>query len=167
MKQNPLNPELPERAYARNQVSEVWSLEKFCQHIADHDGVYSRGTVKGVVSDMCECLVEQLLNGKKIQLGELGSFVISISSEGAESLEKFTAKNIKEVNIVFAPGTDFENLVDKAEFNCVASRAAQVAVLKAEKAGEDTLDLAAIKNKGNSSSGNTSSGSGDGDGALE
>ena len=137
------------KAYAKNQVSEIWSLEKFAKHISDHNGVYSRGTVKGVISDMCECLVEQLLNGNKIQLGELGTFGISISSEGAESIEKFTSKNIKAVNILFSPGADFENLIDRAEFNPVASRIAQKATLKAEKAGEATVDLEAAKNKVN------------------
>ena len=162
MKTNPLNPELPEKAYAKNQVSEIWSLGKFCSHIADHNGGYSRGTVKGVISDMCECLVEQLLNGNKIQMGELGTFGISISCDGAESLEKFSSKNIKAVNILFAPGEEFENLVDRAEFNCVASRAAQVAVLKAEKSGAETLDMAAIKKKETSGgSGKPSGGSGE------
>ena len=137
------------KAYAKNQVSEIWSLEKFAKHISDHNGVYSRGTVKGVISDMCECLVEQLLNGNKIQLGELGTFGISISSEGAESIEKFTAKNIKAVNILFSPGADFENLIGRAEFNPVASRIAQKATLKAEKAGEATVDLETAKNKVN------------------
>lgn len=137
------------KAYAKNQVSEIWSLEKFAKHISDHNGVYSRGTVKGVISDMCECLVEQLLNGNKIQLGELGTFGISISSEGAESIEKFTSRNIKAVNILFTPGADFENLIDRAEFNPVASRIAQKATLKAEKAGEATVDLEAAKNKVN------------------
>lgn len=137
------------KAYAKNQVSEIWTLEKFAKHISDHNGVYSRGTVKGVISDMCECLVEQLLNGNKIQLGELGTFGISISSEGAESIEKFTSKNIKAVNILFSPGADFENLIGRAEFNPVASRIAQKATLKAEKAGEATVDLEAAKNKVN------------------
>ena len=137
------------KAYAKNQVSEIWSLEKFAKHISDHNGAYSRGTVKGVISDMCECLVEQLLNGNKIQLGELGTFGISISSEGAESIEKFASKNIKAVNILFSPGADFENLIDRAEFNPVASRIAQKATLKAEKAGEATVDLEAAKNKVN------------------
>lgn len=150
MMRNPLKPELPEKAYAKNQVSEIWPLEKFAKHISDHNGVYSRGMVKGVISDMCECLVEQLLNGVKIQMAELGTFGISISSEGADSIDKFTAKNIKAVNILFAPGTDFENLINRAEFNLVPSRLAQAATLKAEKAGEDTVDLAAAKNKGTS-----------------
>ena len=135
------------KAYAKNQVNEIWSLEKFAKHIASHNGVFSRGTVKGVLSDMCECLVEQLLNGNKIQLGELGTFGISISCDPAESLEKFTSKNIKAVNILFAPGEDFENLLHRAEFNSVASRAAQAATLKAEKGNEKTVDLEAAKKK--------------------
>ena len=147
MWKNPTVENAVEKAYAKNQVSEIWTLEKFAKHISDHNGVYSRGTVKGVISDMCECLVEQLLNGNKIQLGELGTFGISISSVGADSIEKFTAKNIKAVNILFAPGVDFENLLGRAEFNLVASRFAQAATLKAEKAGETTVDLAAAKNK--------------------
>ena len=147
MWKNPTVENAVEKAYAKNQVSEIWTLEKFAKHISDHNGVYSRGTVKGVISDMCECLVEQLLNGNKIQLGELGTFGISISSVGADSIEKFTAKNIKAVNILFAPGVDFENLLGRAEFNLVASRSAQAATLKAEKAGETTVDLAAAKNK--------------------
>ena len=147
MWKNPTVENAVEKAYAKNQVSEIWTLEKFAKHISDHNGVYSRGTVKGVISDMCECLVEQLLNGNKIQLGELGTFGISISSVGADSIEKFTAKNIKAVNILFAPGVDFENLLGRAEFNLVASRFAQAATLKAEKAGETTVDLAVAKNK--------------------
>ena len=141
----PLTPELPEKAYAKNQVSEIWPLEKFAKHIADHNGVFSRGTVKGVLSDTCECLVEQLLNGKKVELGELGTFGISLSSEGAPSVKEFSAKNIKAVNILFAPGPDFENLINRAEFNLVTSRAVQAAALSAVKEGMDTVDLTALR----------------------
>ena len=55
------------------------------------------------------------------------------------------------MNILFTPGEDFQNLIGRAEFNLVASRTAQAATLKAEKAGESTVDLAAAKNKGTSS----------------
>ena len=145
MMRNPLKPELPEKAYAKHQVSEIWPLEKFAKHIADHNGVFSRGTVKGVLSDTCECLVEQLLNGKKVELGELGTFGISLSSEGAPSVKEFSAKNIKAVNILFAPGPDFENLINRAEFNLVTSRAVQAAALSAVKEGMDTVDLTALR----------------------
>lgn len=144
---NYLKPEDGAKAYAKNQVREIWDLNKFCKHIASHNAGYSRGMVKAILSDMCDCIVEQLLNGNKIKLGEFGVFSISINCEGAESLEKFSEENIKSVNIKFNPGMDFENLVDKAEFKLVASRAGQAALLKAEKANETTVDLEAAKKK--------------------
>lgn len=164
MMANMMKPNEAPKAYARNQVNEVWTLEKFAKHIASHNGVYSRGTVKGVLSDMCECLVEQLLNGNRIQLGELGTFGITISSTPAESLDKFTAKNIKAVNILFTPGVDFDNLLGRSEFNLVASRVAQLAVLKAEKKMEGSVDLDALKKKDNASTGDDVSGSKPGEG---
>lgn len=150
-----------EKAYAKNQVSKVMGFDEFVKHIADHNGVFTRGTVKGVVSDTCSCLVEMLLNGFKVKFGELGTFGLSITCEPADSLAKFTAANIKEVNILFTPGEDFVNLRSKAEFVPVASRMAQAATLKAEKAGETTVDLTATKpGSGSSSGGSGSTGTG-------
>ena len=146
-----MNKEEAPKAYARAQVKEVMTFRKFVDHIAEHGG-HKRGQVKGVLSDTCSCLVEQLLEGKKVLLDELGDFWISLTCEGAESCDKFTAKNITGVNIVFTPGVDFENLIDRAEFNLVASRVAQAATVKAEKMGSDTVDLAAAKNKANTPS---------------
>ena len=157
---NPIDKSADPKAYAKAQVSEVMSFRNFTQHIADHGG-YTRGKVKGIVSDMCECLVEMLLQGKKVQLDELGDFWISLSSEGAENCEAFTADKIKGINIIFTPGIDFENLISKAEFTPVASRAAQAATLKAEKKGAKTIDLEAAKKKGNSTEGDGNKPSGD------
>ena len=147
---NPIDESKPEKAYAKAQVKEVMSFRDFVSHIAEHGG-YKRGQVKGVLSDMCSCLVEQLLEGKKVMLDELGNFWLSLSSEGAESCEAFTAKNITGVNIIFTPGVDFENLLSRATFNPVPSRSLKNAALKAEKMGEKTIDIDAVKN-------NTSSG---------
>ena len=147
MWKSPLDESAVEKAYAKNQVTKVMTFDEFVKHISDHNGVFTRGTVKGVVSDTCSCLVEMLLNGHKVQFGELGTFGLSITYEPAESLTKFTADNIKAVNILFTPGKDFENLRSKAEFVPVASRVAQAATLKAEKEMLDTVDLAAAKGK--------------------
>lgn len=147
MMKNPQKPNDAEKAYAKNQVNEVLTFDRFVKHIAEHNGVFSRGTVKGVISDMCSCLVEQLLNGNKVQMGELGTFGISLTSTGATDMTSFSADNIQEVNILFNPGPDFENLRSMARFNSVASRLAQAATLKAEKAGETNVDLEAAKKK--------------------
>ena len=141
MWKSPLDETAKEQAYAKNQVTKVMSFDDFVKHISDHNGVFTRGTVKGVVSDTCSCLVEQLLNGYKVQFGELGIFSISITCEPAATLKDFSSDNIKAVNILFNPGIDFENLRSKAEFNLVTSRAIQAASLKAVKENKDSLFL--------------------------
>lgn len=151
MWKSPLKEDAVEMAYAKNQVRKVLTFDEFVKHISDHNGVFTRGTVKGVVSDTCSCLVEQLLMGNKVQFGELGIFSISITSEPAATLKEFSEDNIKEVNILFNPGEDFENLRSKAEFNLVASRAVQAATIKAVKANETSVDLEAAKRKNDSS----------------
>lgn len=157
MWKSPLDEGATEMAYARNQVTKVMSFDEFVKHISDHNGVFTRGTVKGVVSDTCACLVEQLLNGNKVQFGELGVFGISISCDPAPTLKEFTTDNIKVVNLVFSPGADFENLRDRADFNLVTSRAVQTASIKALKEGADVVDLAALRS--GSANGGTASGS--------
>ena len=144
---NQMNKEEAPKAYAKAQVKEVMTFRQFVAHIAEHGG-HKRGQGKGVLSDTCSCLVEQLLEGKKILLDDLGNFWISLTSMGAENCEAFTSKNITGVKIIFTPGEDFENLLGRAEFNLVASRFAQAATLTAEKAGETTVDLTAARNKG-------------------
>ena len=92
MLSNQMNKDEAPKAYAKAQVKQVMSFRQFVDHIAEHGG-HKRGQVKGVLSDMCSCLVEQLLEGKKILLDELGDFWLSLSSTGADSCDAFTAKN--------------------------------------------------------------------------
>ena len=96
---------------------------------------------------------EQLLEGKKIRLGDLGDFSVSLTSKGAETAKAFTAQNITGVNVVWDCGQEFKNLLADAEFNLVASRSAQAAVLKAVKAGSTTVDLTGGNENDNPSTG--------------
>lgn len=155
---NPMNESAAPKAYAKAQMRESMSFSDFVNHIASHNSIFSRGTVRGVLSDACLCIVEQLLEGKKVQLGELGNFWISLTSTGADSLESFSANNIKEVNIIFTPGEDFQNLRSRATFNAVAGRVAQSATLKAEKTGSTVVDLEAARAAARPASSGTGSG---------
>ena len=147
MMKNAIRPDEPAKAYANGQVREKLSTDKFVAHVASHNSVFSKGTIKGVLADIACCLREQLLNGNKVHLEGLGTFGFTISSEGAESMEKFTAANIKKINIIFTPDVDLENLIDDAVFEPVASRIAQAAILKAEKNNETSVDLEGLKKK--------------------
>ena len=125
------------RAYAVAQYTEVMSIERFARHIASHGCVYSRADISAILYMAVDCMRELLLEGKKIRLGDLGDFYVTISSKGADSAEKFTSQLITAVNVVWDGGPQFKNMLPDAEFNLVPSRTAQAAILKAVKAGQD------------------------------
>ena len=102
---------------------------------------------------------EQLLEGKKIRLGDLGDFSILLSSKGAEDADKFTVQNITDVKVLWEPGSEFKNLLAEAEFNLVASRSAQAAVINAIKEGKTNVDLNAPTTPDNTPGGSTPGGS--------
>ena len=150
-----------QNAFAVAQYTDVMTIEKFARHIASHGCVYSRADISAILYLAVDCMREQLLEGKKIRLGDLGDFSVSISSKGAETADKFSAQNITGVNVVWDCGQEFKNLIADAEFNLVASRSAQAAVLKAIKAGQTTVDLTSpdYPSGGGSDGGSTSGGS--------
>ena len=130
-----------QNAFAIAQYADVMTIEKFAKHIATHGCVYSRADIAAILYLAVDCMRELLLEGKKIRLGDLGDFSVSLQSKGAESADKFSAQNITGVNVNWECGSEFKNLLADAEFNLVASRSAQAAVLKAIKAGKTVVDL--------------------------
>lgn len=128
-------------AFAIAQYTDVITIEKFARHISTHGSVYSRADISAILYLAVDCMREQLLEGKKIRLGDLGDFSIILESKGAETADKFTSQNITGVNVLWTPGTEFKNLLADAEFNLVASRNAQAALLKAIKAGQTSIDI--------------------------
>ena len=137
--------ELVTKAYGVAQYADVMTIEKFAKHIAEHGCVYSRADISAILYMAVDCMREELLEGKKIRLGDLGDFSLSLVSKGADSADKFNANaHITGINVVWDCGQEFKNLLNDAEFNLVASRAAQAKVLKAIKAGETTVDLSTV-----------------------
>ena len=161
LRSNPMDKEEAPKAYGVAQYNSVMTLDKFAAHIASHGCVYSRADIAAVLTLAVDCLHEQLLAGQKIELGDLGAFCISLNCTGADSAEDFTpAVHIKRVKARWEMGDKFLNLTEEAEFNLVASRAAQAAVLKAVKAGETSVDLTTGTASGDSSTEDSSTESG-------
>ena len=130
-----------QNAFAISQYTDVMTIEKFAKHITSHGSVYSRADISAILYMAVDCMREMLLEGKKIRLGDLGDFSILLASKGAETADKFTAQNINNVKVQWEPGQQFKNLLDDAEFNLVASRSAQAAVIKAIREGKTNVDL--------------------------
>ena len=85
MRGNPTDKTVAKKAYASAQYSEVMDINRFAEHIASHGCVYKRSDIVAILTMSVDCMREQLLAGQKIQLGDLGSFYISINCQRIQS----------------------------------------------------------------------------------
>lgn len=137
---NPMEKSAPPRAYAKAQINGEMSLKELSKEVSNKCTVHS-ADVSAVLIATVETLLATLKEGKQVDFGELGKFRLQITSKGAMTAEEFTANNITGVNIQFVPGEDLQGIFQNMEFNLVASRYAQAALLRAQKKGETTVDI--------------------------
>ena len=137
---NPVKPDEAKKAYASMQLTGALNINELSKHIQEHNSVFSRGTIVGCITEMVDCIREMLLQGYKIDLGDLGSFVPSLTSLGAKTKDEFTAANIKDLNVNFQIGDGLENLRRDAQCERTISRKAQAAAQKAENEGKTAAD---------------------------
>ncbi len=120
--------------YARAQYSDKMSLEKFCEHISEHNSKYHVADVMGVLVTAVYCLREQLLEGKKVELGYLGEFSITIHCTGADDEDSFSTKdNIISIEVRWDKGDKFLDMLKDATFKYAGTREQQKANKKANK----------------------------------
>ena len=155
MMANPMKPEEGKKAYANLQLTGLVDINELAEHIAEHNSVFSKGTIVGILTELSVCMRELILQGYKVILGDIGTFAPSISSDGAESKEKFSAQNIKTMGVNFNVGKAFENLRRDAEFEKTTTRKAQAAALKAENEGLTTADWTAEEGETGETGGET------------
>ena len=151
------------RAYPNAQAAKVMQLDEFSTHIAKHGSPYHRSDINAVLTRSVDCLREMLLAGNKVALGDLGNFYVRLESKGAPSIAEFNASaHITGVKVYWEPGPLFCDLINEAEFVNVATRRAQDATLKAERAGQTTVDISKDASaSGNGSGNDTPSGGSD------
>ena len=130
---NKLMSEGESKWYARCQTRGTLKEREFCKRVAELSGIATQGTVTGVMVEIGDVLVHELLNGNSVQFGELGTFSLTLHSDGARTPADFSNRNIRSVNITFTPSERYKNLADRAEFQQVPSRVMQAMTLKAEK----------------------------------
>ena len=59
---------------------------------------------------------EKLADGKIVELGDFGTFRLSVSSEGAMLAGEVTVNSIIDTKVIFTPGKRFKQMLDTIEF---------------------------------------------------
>ena len=105
--------------YARLKSIETLSTEKLAKHISEHGSVFTADVVEGVMKKVKTCLVEMLLESKKVKIAGLGTFYLTAecTKGGAEKEEDFNVnQHLAALHIRFLPDQAAEDNLSSREF---------------------------------------------------
>lgn len=126
------------KIYPTAQCDQVVGLRQFARHIQSHGSPFTRDIIIGVLSAAADCLREQLVAGNRVDLGDLGSFYLTLRSDGVERAEDFNPQaHVRKVGVRWDPSSLFDNLKDdpglKWEFTLTRKDMAQAKRLAKEE----------------------------------
>ena len=77
--------------YPRVAAEETIGLDELAEHMASHNTPFSKGAIKGILTDAVVCTKELLLLGKNVKFPDLAIFSIGLKVKGgADTKEDFS-----------------------------------------------------------------------------
>ena len=97
LNQNAKMPEAYGKYYAYPVITQTVGIDGLAGHMASHNTPFSKGAIKGMITDMVSCIKELTLQGIAVKIDDLAIFSIGIKNKvGAKSEKEFSiAKNIE------------------------------------------------------------------------
>ena len=157
--------------FAYPVIEETIDLEGLSDHMSNHNSPFSKGVIKGLLTDMVNCIKELLLEGKNVKIDDLAIFSLGIKNAkgGSGTEDEFSvSKHISGVKlraratgILMAKSLNLEATLKKATALTGNQTTGTGGETGEQEAGSDN------QGSGNQGSGNQDSGntpvSGDGD----
>ena len=105
--------------FAHAKSVETLNTRKMANHISEHGSIYTPDVVFGVLEKFRSCMLEMLMNSRKVKIDGLGTFYCTIENQkgGAVSKEEFKPNaNLKALHIRFLPDQEAETNISSREF---------------------------------------------------
>ena len=142
---------------------ETLNTRRLAKHISEHGSVYTQDVVFGVLEKFRSCLIEMLLDSKKVKIDGLGTFYCTIENQkgGADQKDKFSVStHLKALHIRFMPEQEQEMNISSREFLKQAEFINVETLLK----GDDTSASSGTPNSGSGKTGGNTGGNTGGSG---
>lgn len=101
--------------YARANSTGVTDLDTLCMLICAQASL-SKADVKSVLESLDFAMDYELRGGRTVKLGNVGTFRMSLRSEGATTKKDLTAHNILKGKIIFTPGPTLKEACREVSF---------------------------------------------------
>lgn len=104
------------KIYAKLVKLKTMTYKELCKHMSEHNSIYGEDVCSGVAIKLQNCILEQLLEGRKVEFGDLGTFYLSMKSAGADTEDDFNVNSdITGLYLRFTPSRkDINDLSSKA-----------------------------------------------------
>jgi predicted histone-like DNA-binding protein len=119
-KGNPSNPSAPNMWYPVLKSVKMVKEKEVAQKLADETTLNPK-EAEMAISQLLKVVTELLLEGHTVQLGSLGSFRATLSSEGSTTEKEVTVNKIKKVNVRFTESEELKMAMKKATFTDISS----------------------------------------------
>lgn len=153
---NPAEKNSKKKIYPIPQRGETVTLAQLAYHIKEHGSLFTEGTIIGILTDMVDCIKEQILLGNFVNLDGLMRIFYTFRAQGVDNAASFDSSMIEKVNLRADIDDEFEEMLNqKAKFEYVASRREQAAAKKSEK---DAINAELAGGSGDSGGGDVTGG---------
>ena len=96
--------------YASAQLSGELTLAGLTKRIEKISTV-SGADIRAVVYAVVDVIKDSLAEGQIVRLGELGSFRVSLGSEGKDAEKDVNSGSVKSSRVIFTPGKDLKEML--------------------------------------------------------
>jgi predicted histone-like DNA-binding protein len=114
-RKNPQDREKPGKLYATPIYDGKVMQQEISADIVNLSSL-ARGDVGNVITCLIDTVPKYLVMGKSVNLGELGSFRVSFSSDGVEDPKDFIVDKISGIRVVFIPSAELRKKLDDIRF---------------------------------------------------
>lgn len=119
-KTNPRKPEAEKLYYPTAVSSGKVGVAEIARRISDKSTTVSDIDAQAVIMALTKELAAAVRAGETVDLGDFGSFRITLHGKGKADAKEVSREDIKEVNIRFTAGKGVETSLSSIEFEKVA-----------------------------------------------
>jgi predicted histone-like DNA-binding protein len=113
---NPSKPTEDKKVYAMAVHEKTFKLKELSRELAARSTTASEGDVYSVLIGLRDLMREHLDRSDRVVIDGIGSFSVTLSSEGAESEEKFHQSLIKKAKVLYQEDAEMKEFSKNIKF---------------------------------------------------
>ena len=95
--------ELAGKLYARVSYKQTLGVREMARHMAEHNTVFSEGSIAGILIDFVKCVREMVLMGNTVKIDNLAIFKATVEANGLETMYDAEADKVATAAIGTLP----------------------------------------------------------------